>query len=45
MKLDRDEREAILDTLQVFGLYPRTVYEKYTDERLIEEYDRIVGGK
>ncbi|WP_312754044.1 hypothetical protein [Rummeliibacillus suwonensis] len=43
MKLTKEERESILATLEVFGLYPRKVYEKYTDERLLEEYDRIVG--
>ena len=44
MKLTKDERESILVTLEVFGIYPRAVYEKYTDERLLEEYERIVGS-
>nr|DAM00132.1 MAG TPA: hypothetical protein [Caudoviricetes sp.] len=43
LKLTKDERESILVTLEVFGIYPRAVYEKYTDERLLEEYERIVG--
>ena len=45
MKLNKEEREAMLDTLADFGIFPREVYEKYTDERLAEEYDRIIVGK
>lgn len=41
--ISSDERAAIIDTLEIFGIYPRSVYEKYTDERLLEEYERIVG--
>lgn len=34
----------MIDALAVFGKYPRDTYEKYTDERLIDVYDRIVGN-
>ncbi|WP_256366290.1 hypothetical protein [Rummeliibacillus stabekisii] len=43
--LNTEERAAMIDTLVVFGIYPRSVYENYNDERLVEEYDRVVGGK
>lgn len=45
MKLEKEEREAMIDALSVFGLFPRDVYEKYTDERLVDEYNRVVGDK
>ncbi|WP_186725797.1 hypothetical protein [Rummeliibacillus sp. SL167] len=45
MKLTKDESESILVTLEVFDIYPRAVYEKCTDERLLEEYERIVGRR
>lgn len=42
--LSNEDRLAMIDALAVFGKYPRATYEKYTDERLVEEYDRIVGN-
>lgn len=41
--LSEEDRHAIIDTLEVFGIYSRETYEKFSDTRLIEEYDRIVG--
>ena len=43
-ELTTEEREGMIDILEVFGLYPRGVYEIYCDERLIEEYERVVGS-
>ncbi|MGG0663426.1 hypothetical protein ABE042_04880 [Viridibacillus arvi] len=43
MELTHDEREGMIDTLEVFGKYPRGVYENFCDERLTEEYNRTVG--
>ncbi|MGE7838025.1 hypothetical protein [Viridibacillus arvi] len=44
MNLSTEERTAMIDSLEVFGRYPRGVYENYCDERLAEEYDRLIGG-
>lgn len=44
-ELTTEEREGMIDTLEVFGIYPRGVYEGYNDKRLIEEYERIVGSE
>lgn len=41
--LTLEDRLAMVDTLEVFGAYPRNIYENYSDARLVEEYDRIVG--
>ena len=43
-ELTKEEREGMIDTLEVFGIYPSGVYENYCDERLIDEYERIVGN-
>ncbi|WP_158582341.1 hypothetical protein [Rummeliibacillus sp. POC4] len=42
--LSKEDRLAMIDALAIFGKYPRATYEKYSDERLAEEYDRIVGN-
>lgn len=44
MELTTEEREGMIDTLEVFGIYPLGVYENYPDERLIDEYERVVGS-
>lgn len=44
LELTNEEREAMIDTLEVMGRYPRKVYESYSNKRLVEEYDLVIGG-